>query len=282
MTRRMRQAGRLRCAVVMGTLALAAALGLGLSAVGSAVAARPGTLHVRRFSSPDHKVSCEILDVAEGGPEVGCNVFNYGHNGFHSAYIDARGVGVCNRPSGARYCGALGGRFPALPYGRSTEAEGFRCSSEGGWIVCIRASGKRAGLGFRIDRDHAVKVRRAVPKSPAPGPGEGATGVSHAQLWTALEGQVTCGVFVHYRPPPRADCSAQGARFHHRRTRTRRTAIRASSFSSPQGRPSPRTSANTPGKRQKAGAQVTRRRWSRVRPGDSYRSASPAQSANRQ
>jgi hypothetical protein len=130
-------------------------------------------------------------------------VFDHGHNGFHGAFIDATGTTVCNHPSGGRFCGVLGGRFRALPDGRSTEAEGFRCSSEGGSIVCIRTSGKRAGLGFRINRDRAAKVRRAAPTSPPPGPGEGATGVSHAQLWSALEGQVMCGIFAHYCAPAR-------------------------------------------------------------------------------
>jgi hypothetical protein len=169
-----------------------------------ALAAVSPVLHVRKFSSTDHEVSCEVLDAAAGGPSVDCNVFDDGHNGFHSGSIDARGTTtVCNHPPGGRYCGVLGGRFRALPNGRSTEAERFRCSSEAEAIVCIRASGKRAGLGFRIDRDRAVKVHRAPPAPPSPGPGEGAAGVSHAQLWTSLEGQVTCGIFAHYRTPAR-------------------------------------------------------------------------------
>lgn len=185
-------------------MALLAALALALLLPPSNSLAEAPVLHVRMFSSPDHRVSCEILDAASGGPLVDCNVFDREHNGFHGAFIDASGTSVCNHPSGGRYCGVLGGRFRALPDGRSTEAEGFRCSSERGSIICIRASGKRAGRGFRIDRNRAVKVRRALHKpTPKPSPPEEAAGVSHAQLWSALERHVTCGIFTHLRAPAR-------------------------------------------------------------------------------
>jgi hypothetical protein len=158
-------------------------------------------LHLRRFSSPDHKVSCEILDHEEGGPAVGCNSFD---DGFHSGYIDSSEVGVCNHPPGAIYCSAVGGRSGAVPAGGTVEAEGFRCISERGGIACIQTSGRLAGRGFWVDRNRAVKIRRPVPrKGPPATPPGGSGGPSHPQLWSALEKKVTCGIGVHEASPAR-------------------------------------------------------------------------------
>jgi hypothetical protein len=179
----------------------AVAASLMSSSVPASAAVTPPLLHLRRFSSPDHKVSCEILDHEEGGPLVGCNSFD---DGFHSGYIDSDKVGVCNHPPGAIYCSAVGGRSRALPDGRTVEAEGFRCVSERGGIACIQTSGRLAGRGFWVDRNRAVRIRRTVPqKKPPANPAGEAGGSSHPQLWSALGGKVTCGIAFHTARPAR-------------------------------------------------------------------------------
>lgn len=166
-----------------------------------------GSAPLTEFLSPDKKVWCTL-----GLGSAFCGVGGApGAKAEYAGTIANNGkVTVCSIPAPSFEESCLqnwDSAAPVLGYGETTEAKGFRCTSARNGITCVKVAGAGKGNGFRVSNDGAVGVGAGAGAESGPA----TAGGSPPQLWSALEGKVTCGIFVHSTtsPPRYLLCASQ-------------------------------------------------------------------------
>ena len=116
------------------------------------------------FMSANRKVSCVIY--SQYRLRATCSGLN---KSFHenppqySGQMARSGrVRICRvaHPFLGRACFQQFIPHPTLPYGQHIEYAGVRCTSARNGITCIKLTKPRRGLGFRVSKDEAVRVKR--------------------------------------------------------------------------------------------------------------------------